>query len=500
MPTFDEALDDVLLAMSRGMEAERRAVAELCETFPDRPEGRALTVTGSLWRGDLEEAQALASKLGNSPPELAAFAELASYLADRETAHRMIGQALAASPDDPIVLRAAYSIYGVDAPEQALEIAERRVTLRPHDPAGYAAVATIQLSRDAAQAQAMADDPPEALRNTPQLELLRARLAVKSHDLPRAEEHARLAVALGADVASAWATLSSVLVHQGKREEAERAAKFALDLNKRSSLAMRSLASIAKSRGDHATADEWERKASEAIPALHQVGVMQTVKALIRQGKREEALTELDKIIDIPGASRHMALKVRATLLIELTNDAALRETADAMEREGIIDPLLSVARAESLKREGRLDEASQILLEVWDDGHPSYVCSHLVRILLLKGDRETACRVAHEAMVYVPGTPADVAKTFLQLEKGGLKEEARDFLSAAKRKFPEAQLLEVVRVASMAKDGNVRGVLHAAQSLDPQYQSLFRLRIRWGKLIKAILRRKFGRRSGPKP
>ena len=227
MPTYDQLLDAALLAVSMGKVAEREAVRALNEAYPAAPGGPALSTLASLWSGDLEEAQRLAEALGDRPPELAMRAEVAGYVGDRERADRLLEAAIAAAPDDPIVLRCAYSILGMDDPERALEIARRRVVLRPHDAGVYASLGTAMIGAGRTdEAERHAAQAPPAFETSNNLWVLRARLAMKRRDLPTAEAHAREAVARCSDAGMAWATLADILRHQGNKEEAARAARF----------------------------------------------------------------------------------------------------------------------------------------------------------------------------------------------------------------------------------------------------------------------------------
>lgn len=485
MRTYDEALDEALLASSRGKEAERVAVARLIEAFPDEPGGPSLAVLAALWRGELEEAQRQAEALSQRPPELAVRAEVDAFLGDREGAARRLEAALEAAPDDPIVLRSAYSVFGMDDPARALEIARRRIALRPHDPLGYAALGTSLLTTSVAEAEELAADPPAAFADTTQLHTLRARLAAKRRDLPEAEAHARAAVAANADSDMAWTTLAEMLKHQGKHDEAANAARFALELNRRNPLAMRTLGAVAASRGDRAEAERWEREAQVAVPALAFMATLGKTNALVRAGKRKEALIELRRLDDISGPARIAVHNIRATILLGLRDDGALQAEADAMEREGIGGAMSIQARAELDRRAGRIEEARTRLETEWLQ-RPGAVAAPLIRVLVELGDLEAARRIATD----VPGTPADAGAVFLALDKAGLKEEASLFLDLAQRRFPEAQPLKLLRVGTFAQKGDLRAMAHAMRGLDAQHRPQIRIRMSFPKLLRALWRR----------
>ena len=492
MPTYDERLDAALLAQSGARAGQRATIDALRTAYPHEPGGLALDVLAALWRGELEEARALAEEMGDRPAERAVRAELDGYEGDREAAGRSLESALVAAPDDPIVLRCAHSVLGIDDPERALAIARRRVALRPHDPSAYGALGTSLLASSVEEAEGLAAVPPPAFRDTSSHCLLRARLAMKRRDLGAAETHARAAVAANADSDMAWTTLADILRHLGRKEEAERAARFSLELNRRNPLAMRALGALASARGDREAAARWEREAQAAIPALAFLAAYRKASALARQGRSREALVELETLVAVPGHSRRTARGLRANLLLGMSDDEALREEADALEREGPEGATLERARAELDRRAGRLPEA-RARLEIAHARWPGTVTGDLIAVLAASGDLDAA----RQAALDVPGTPVDAATTFLALDKAGLGPEAVAFLALAQRRYPEAQVLRLLRVGSLARGGDVPGMVHAMRGLDAEHRPRIRVRLSPRHLLRLLWRRAVRRGKG---
>ncbi len=479
MPSYEELLDAALLASSKGKVAEKAALEDLIAAYPNQPAGHALMALQTLWRGDLEEAQQFAAKLGDHPEELAVKGEVMGYGGDVPGAKRLLESALAAAPDDPIVLRCCYSIFGMDEPERAMALARHRVEVRPHDSAGYASVGTVLLNRSVSEAEAYAANPPTAYANSHQHWTLRARLAMKRHDLIEAERHAREAVAACSDSDTAWATLADILKHQGKKTESAEAARFALSLNRRNPLAMRALSAEAASRGDRPEAERWEREAATAVPALAFMQGLQVANKLAKQGKPEAALAELQKLANIAGSTRHAVRTMRMQLFLGMKDDQGLIDEAEAMKRDGVEGILLERAWAEIDRRAGRKNEARARLGSLWQNERSGEVAAPLISLLAEMGEADAVREIAAEATVQVPGLPADAGLVFIALDSAGFKEEARSLLVAAQRQFPNAQQLELLRVGTLAQDGNMTGAMHAMRGLGPEYRPVIRLRFR---------------------
>ena len=89
-----------------------------------------------------------------------------------------------------------------------------------------------------------------------------------------------------------------------------------------------------------------------------------------------------------------------------------------------------------------------------------------------------------------LPGTPADAGAVFLALDQAGLRDEARAFLDAAERRFPEAQPIRLLRVGMLAGDGNVHAMMHAVRSLDSEHRPTIRIRLSFLKIVRLLWRR----------
>jgi tetratricopeptide (TPR) repeat protein len=489
VPSYDALLDEALLASARGTHAERAAIIALLEAFPDARSGSALLVLNELWRGNLEDALRLAEALGDSPQERAVRAEVETYAGDPQGISR-IESAVGEAPDDPIVLRCAFSVFGIEQPERAASIARRRIALRPHDPNCYHSLGTSLLTSSLAEAEQLAANPPAGFAESAQLWTLRARLAMRRHDLPAAEAHARTAVATCSDSYMAWSTLADILKLQGSKEEAERAARFSLELNRRNVLAMRVLASIEGGRGNRAEAKRWEEAAKHAIPALSFMNSLREANKLIRKGDPTAALAELAKLDGVPGATRKATLTIRTTLLLNMSDDAALLAEVDAMEREGFEGEVLVPARAEVCRRAGRMEEARALLESAWKE-RKGAALGPLVAMLAQMEDLGAAQQVAREAIQEVPGLPANASNGILALEKAGLRDEARALLDAAQRKFPESQMLRVLRVGTHAQDGNIPAMMHAMKGLDADHRLRLPIKFSPMRLLKALWHRR---------
>jgi hypothetical protein len=150
------------------------------------------------------------------------------------------------------------------------------------------------------------------------------------------------------------------------------------------------------------------------------------------------------------------------------------------------------LAHTELLRRAGQLEDARITLESAWND-RKGAALGPLVRLLGQMNELDSARQVAREATEEVPGLPANVSKAVMALEEAGLSDESRALLDAAQRKFPESQMLRMLRVGALAQDGNIPAMMHAMRGLDADYRLPLPTKFSLLRLLKALWR--LGRR-----
>jgi tetratricopeptide (TPR) repeat protein len=262
-----------LAIVDRGFGGAKPIIASLCEIHANDASLYAFHALSLMWTGDYEGTDVVLNPwLEGSPSAsiLAVLAEIQLIRGQKDLAKASAAQAREQNPDDYLYLRTAYSLATVDKEfPTARAILRRSMELYPTDPDVFGSETTLlQAAGRLEELQTHLDESPQWFKGTAQYHACRGRLSFSRHDLPKMEMEFQQAVAMCPESSSYWGYLALSQMHQSKFPEAERSAQFAVEINPKNPLALRALSKACAARGDKAAAADFEKRASEAIPAM----------------------------------------------------------------------------------------------------------------------------------------------------------------------------------------------------------------------------------------
>ncbi|HLK16755.1 MAG TPA: tetratricopeptide repeat protein [Fimbriimonadaceae bacterium] len=485
-------------------------VDALATGHPDNEEMLGFRTEALLECGEFERAGAAAEAHlahGSTPQAIAGRGLVSLYTGNAEACSRSVAEALAAAPDSPFVMRVAGNLAAITGDrDEGVRLARRLLELEPEEPRSYHRVFSQYIaSSKLDEAASFLASAPDWYQASYWSDLNEARLATRARDLPGAEAHLRSAIAKRPENGIAWGELGIVLNALGRVDEAESAAGFALERNPRSPIAFRVLAAVARQRGKRALYEEYERKATEAMPALSGFQHSAAGADFLRRGMKEEALNAYREMAKSgPPSGRGVAASMVLTLLADLNRWSELR-SALAKQMDGDAPAgAVAMARARLLVHDGKEPEAEEVLRGAVDDPvHGLNAKVQLVQLLSKRGDSDAADAILKEIPRTALGSPDRYGLVFMALKSHGRDAEAAEVLAAGRREFPEAQNLRLLEAADLMRSGNKDMARQALRGLSPELKQRFRPRASqilmrgafWRALLKAIWRRITGGR-----
>lgn len=491
------------LIAEKGFWGARAAIVALREKEPNNADLRALLALVHLWTGDVEAARELLPKVpsGADSASLAAVAaEVAYFMAENQLADQFLKRAIELDSEHFLTFRSSWNEAQMSGEnERALEILQRSLEVYPEDPEVWASLVTSkQHIGDVAAAQKLLDTPPDWVLGTVQYCNKVGMVALTRGDLAAAEASLRDAVSMCPEGGAYWGHLSMVLFPAGKIEEAEQAAKFALELNSRNCIALRTLSKIALSRGDKKAAAEFEDRATEAVPCLAEQHLSHQMNALIRQGKTDAAIKKARLMqqsnrdyLQRQGNRFHLDL---------LTNNQrweAARDEWTRLESENRIEPSMRLNHIRIIDHFGDTKQALHELDEVLQSVPPDRnVYPLALEMYLRNGMVDDADRIVEMLIADLPGLPAQLVMSIIALDRGGRGKDARRLYDAARRKFPSYKGLAVIGAGMAAQDGRLGNATYMIQNLPTEDRERLHKAAKRGlfkALAKHVLRRWFG-------
>jgi len=443
------------------------ALAELdllAAEHPDMPDLRALAVLAALGSGDLDGARSKADALLAEAPCAACFgacAMVASVVGDHARRDELILQGEALDSDHYLTLDAIAerALQSGDL-AAALRALQRSLALYPQDRGVLRTMAIVhRLANDTQAEAAILDTPPDWFRGSPPYHRARCQRALSRRDLPLAEAEALSAIAaMGGRDAQAWSDLALVRFHLNKVDDAEQAANNALELHARQANAFAVLASVAESRGDAAAAENYRRRAAEAIPALRGQALLSRGNAAMKRGdvrRAEAAYREAER----SGPSYFSRVARGALVLLFVVNERwanARKELDRALDADGPTDALRCM-RMQVLEHEGRTEEADLDLNALICTPQPSSgAIAPALGMLKARGRDEDIARLIEYVHTNLPGSAADLAATIMALDHIEMHDDARKLFEVAERRYPSDEALRLIAAGLAAQDGRL--------------------------------------------
>ncbi len=447
-------------------------VDQLLQNNPESEDLQALSTLILLWTGKMEEAWSYAQnriKLNASAPIQGVASEIASYMALTEDSHRLIEAAISIDPDHFLVLRAKANLANIEGDyENSSETFHRSLSLYPQDPDAYASLILASSKNNAEVQEQMLAKAPDWFVGTAQYHNRRGMVALQRRSLEEAVSELRQAVATCPTGASFWANFSLALKAAANFDEAERAANYALELNPRNPLAMSTLATVMRHRGNLKASKEWADRAENAVPHLKSGAGLKKANDLIRKGDLAGAIRELRSATTVAGP--HIARIARRLLISHLILDQQDKEARAELTKAraaGDNDSFLDVLEFRLLVRERQEPQAYELLQDLFNRTPiPSEIYPEAIRYYSATGAGDKVDFVYAILLRDLPGLPAMLADSITALASTGRNDQARQLQSLGLRRYPEDQALRLLDVQFMAEGGNPAGARRALSQM----------------------------------
>ena len=373
----------------------KNEVAEAVRDCPDNAGILAIDAERKIWNGDLEGAQEIIRRIRRTDPfnieGRAVEGVLCSYEGDYEKARQILLEVLTQDPTSFTgLLHLPGTLSQMDLSDEAEYYRTVADETYPNSSLMMASRCHFFFSKGDND---RLDEILDRFQDDPsgRFQLVRARMAVKTHDWIRSEELAREAVAMNPDSYGAWQHLSLLLTKKGEFTEAKAAAGYALELNKRATVALKQLAEIAQREGREEESEEYERRAREAVPFLAEQNKISEITLLLKGHQFDAAISELRKYLKSKSpACRQMAMgKILRTLIMNPSNKNGL-QVIEEVEAMGNRSPLFFSTKAYVLMTNKKNDRAFATIAEGLEK-YPNDFDIQMGRIRCLKLSKATS-------------------------------------------------------------------------------------------------------------
>jgi tetratricopeptide (TPR) repeat protein len=512
--TAEETYQDLL--ETHGIEfgiKRREKIIKAAEDFPDHSGIQATEIDRILFTGAVDKAkERLALCLKKDPDSiklLAAKGLIMVFDGDFIGGIEALETVRAADPTNIIMLSnlpAAYVQNGQEA--KARDLMEDAMRLLPKDPDIMASMCTgYMLIEDLDSARAI----EEKFRDDPghRFCVIRARMAIKEHDMPTSEKWAREAIARNPESYAAWEHLSMLLVHNGELQEAKAAANFALELNSRSVVSLRNLVKISTREGDKVAALEFEKRANDAVPFMKDMQKLRAALALMKSGKAAEAASAYHALLNVTSISTQK--QARQGLLQVLCMGKAIKDGPtyiEQIESQSVSNPLFYRAKAMVQMGEGMPDKA----FATFDEGLLMFpnsleILAGRLDCLSKTNDLPGVKHLAEEILATGINTPSEYIGVIIPLLNSNETDLVDKLYQQLIRKFPSSSAIQMVESMVAIHKGDIKGGIEKMRALSergemPQIRvgclSLVKV---LGKLVGRVILVKLGlrKRKGPK-
>jgi len=450
---------------------------------------RAFAALVAMWTGNLDRAVQLAEAEPRTASQYGMLAELASFNDDQDEAARLLKRGLELDPDDYFVLRFAITSAQFDKRfDDAHNLHRRTLELFPEDHAFFAMQrTTFQLEGKIDQFETLMESAPSWFKSSLHFHTSRGFIALLRHDLQAMETDFQAAAAMAPESFEPWTYLAMSYRYQGRWDEAERAARIAVELCPISTVAWRMLANVEAQRGNVKQAKEYERKAENAIPALSKNRVITEASKLVDKGYARKAVELVCK--PQSGVRASAIAAARRVVLLKLIEKCEIRLARTLLDQiPSPEDQHFNVLEAACILafHEGRSIEAIERVQSLLNShGEVFSVQVTALQVFVLAELRE---KVGHQVQAVGKsdsGNPIDFSKAIIALDNAGYEVEARELHRIAQRKFPHADALRVVEAGLAAGDND----LERALRIRSQLPTTLRPKIGAWRLIRAFFR-----------
>lgn len=238
-----------------------------------------------------------------------------------------------------------------------------------------------------------------------------------------------------------WAHLSIALVAAELYDEAEDAARKAIEICPRAVNAMQSMARMCMRRGDKQGAEEWQRKAVEAVPGIAFSSALVPAGNAARLGQWNKALKLAEPILSAPSPiTRQAAGGIKARALLQLNRMKEAEHTLDQLDQSGWEDPAKYELRGRILlarwDRDGALAQFRAGLEKHPTDGPIRAQLIPLLQAVDFRREREA---LISDVLENPPDTPWGLAAVARALLNAGYRQEAYRLRWICQQRFSNA-------------------------------------------------------------
>lgn len=455
---------------------------EAVDAFPEDARLRAYLADCLLWTGKLEEGETESKNALTQAPNdafvLSCAADVAAYAGRLEDAYALIQRALEINAHEHLVLIKAANVFAlVGEIDRALDAASQALEVFPNSVGTiYACASMFQLMHETDQYNRAVQILKTRFPDHADTYITLSRLAMQEKDLGGAEQRARYAVAAAPNNSNAWMTLGQTLVFQDKLDEAVTAAQNALEINSRNSNAFMVLANVAKRRGDTISSARYTKLATDAVPALSANRHLYAATALLRAGRKEQALEMFRKAeAECTPMLKQVPRNISLGLLAELGQWEELKSKLGTFGENERKDQWYA-ASAKLLEYEGRGEEAIELLrARVSSVPHDFTSQSELLRLLGTHRPSELDAEITRTLEMPL-GWGAEAATLVNALLAINRVSAARQLFDKADRQFRSPRILKLTEINLLIAEGRKGEAMLKARAVRDEFRILPRM------------------------
>jgi tetratricopeptide (TPR) repeat protein len=489
-------------------------------------------------RGLTSALELLQSAVAKHPQDSMFRAQLGHCLwwsGKRAEAEAEIANSLKLNPDNAFALacRAEFALFK-SKPADALKDAERAMVLGGDNPSVIVKCASVhQALNDPATTEQLLELVPAGEQTSPQViaaaaglyvvlgrneefdkcltvlgetfpdcyltSLALARKAVLGRDLAVAETLARIAVGAAPMAHESWTTLAQVLGHLDRLDEAEQAARYALEISPTNASVWRVLASLEGKRGHEARSKEYYQLAKDFAPFLTSGTAMREALQLMRDKKIDQAL------------AKFYAVEKNSNALFKRTANSAIIDCLRIKGDLGLLQSHLSKVAAEHkddawynamavLKLQNKqYSEAIELLKQGIEEDPAPYGCKRQLLTAYKESNDSEALEAYSQCLVDEEySSPAFASVIVIGLVRAGKKEAARKVFDKASRKFRYSLALRRSSITLLIAEGNRKEAARVVMSLPPHMRPKSKISRakKFKKLVRAVWRTLLGKKK----
>lgn len=475
----NDGLQETLRAIREAdAKGDNRAMYQLIDAallnYQDCVELWAIASVSLLWRGRREDAQSAFAKAKELAPDSAltwaAEADFNAFYGGFDYAREAAERAIAINNTDPWILQRVIGILaGIGPYERAIEIADHWRELYPDSIDAFSSSYSAFIAADRLkEADAILQEAERRFADSPMIWQKRARTMLRAHRLDDAIKLLRRASEALNGNWMIWAELASSLSIAKHTDEAEVAAKRALDMSGCSTLAMTAMARVCQQRGQTKKAEEWQKRASEAIPGLKATSALNNANAAMVNSDWNKAIAIIDEYLtDMPSLIHRVGLEIKTRALFNLNRIDEAAGIIEEMDHLGNRTLNWYELAGKLRRQQGDLEGAVRLLSEGLDHNPAAGILrAELIQVLHDLGNTEQEEQLVQSTFQNLPHTPDGFIMLSISLDKIGHPQESREVRRIGLKQFPGSEALKMMAAVDMLEIGDTQTAREMARGI----------------------------------